>query len=115
MRADRGNFAGMTATLGSDQSESHASDGTPRPATPFVRILLLPNLLSLDAPLIAIIWAKLFTTAIGYSQLFPGVMPMLFCSVWFIYLTDRLIDTGPWKRSVPHPRQNQRPPPNSVI
>ena len=106
MRTDRANFAVMTATLGSDQSEPQASEES-RAASPFMRFLLWPNLLSLDAPIIAVVWAKLFTVHVGYSKLFAGVMPMLFCSVWFIYLLDRLIDTGPWRKSIPRTLRHQ--------
>lgn len=52
---------------------------------------LVPNLLALDAPLVAVVWlsayAHAFESAVGWS-----VMLALFAAVWCVYLVDRLID-----------------------
>ncbi len=57
---------------------------------------LWPNLLSLDAPLIASLWQNLFAHDAGVklSLAARAVLPL---AVWLIYLTDRLFDTAPGK------------------
>lgn len=62
-----------------------------------VRVLAVPHLLSLDAPVVAVLWAHLFASTLELGKLVPGVYLMLFCSVWCIYLCDRLLDTAPWQ------------------
>lgn len=55
-------------------------------------IWLWPNLLSLDAPLVALAWFWMFkqTWRVGYHQaLLPWFLALL---VWCIYVADRLID-----------------------
>jgi len=54
---------------------------------------LWPNLLSLDAPLIAALWQNLFAAASGVS-LSPASRVALPLAVWVIYLIDRLLDTA---------------------
>lgn len=62
------------------------------PAEPRKPLWLLPNLLSLDAPLVAIAWLYVFaqTWRLGYlpweSYLVLGL------AVWAIYIADRLLD-----------------------
>jgi len=53
---------------------------------------LWPNLLSLDAPLIAAAWQSLFAHDAGVALSFANraALPL---AVWFIYLVDRLLDT----------------------
>jgi len=64
------------------------------PAEPRKPLWLLPNLLSLDAPLVAIAWLHVFakTWRLGYlpweSYLVLGL------SVWTIYIADRLLDVS---------------------
>jgi hypothetical protein len=50
-----------------------------------------PNLLSLDAPAVAVVWALLFARARGI-YLSPGAIGALALAVWLIYLGDRVLD-----------------------
>jgi len=53
---------------------------------------LWPNLLSLDAPLVAVAWAWMFSRAWGVVSLPWELWMTLGVSVWIIYVTDRLVD-----------------------
>ena len=59
-----------------------------RPGTP---LWLWMNLLSLDAPLVAIVWQD-FLARCYPSVLFPVGRWVLGLTVWAIYLADRLMD-----------------------
>ncbi len=52
---------------------------------------LVPNLLALDAPLVAVVWLSAFAHAFESAVEWP-VMVALFAAVWCVYLADRLID-----------------------
>ena len=52
---------------------------------------LLPNLLSLDAPLVAMVWQGLLAQQFGLPLKLAG-RAALGLSVWAIYLADRLLD-----------------------
>ena len=52
---------------------------------------LWPNLLSLDAPLIAVLWLQLFAVSL-HVQLEAAVSLALALVVWLIYVGDRLAD-----------------------
>ena len=52
---------------------------------------LWPNLLSLDAPLIAVLWLQLFAVSL-HVRLEPVVSLALAMVVWIIYVGDRLAD-----------------------
>ncbi len=52
---------------------------------------LWPNILSLDAPLIAVLWQSLLARSIGV-RVGPYELPLLACSVWLIYFSDRVLD-----------------------
>jgi len=52
---------------------------------------LVPNLLALDAPLVAVVWLSAFARAFD-SMVEWSVMVALFAAVWCVYLADRLID-----------------------
>lgn len=52
---------------------------------------LVPNLLALDAPVVAVVWLHAFARAFGTTVPWP-VTAGLFVAVWSIYLADRLID-----------------------
>lgn len=52
---------------------------------------LWPNLLSLDAPLIAVLWLHLFALS-GRIRVSPLVSLVLGLVVWLIYAADRLLD-----------------------
>lgn len=53
---------------------------------------LWPNLLSLDAPVVAFVWQRLIGRVFGIP-IRPEGSAMLFLTVWAIYLADRLLDT----------------------
>jgi len=59
-----------------------------------------PNILSLDAPLIAVLWQVLLMQSLGVrvNRMEPLVLAL---SVWFLYIADQLLDalqpeTGEW-------------------
>jgi hypothetical protein len=55
------------------------------------RVWLWPNLLSLDAPLVALVWQVLFVRCLhGTAGVTEGVM--LGLAVWLIYAADRMLD-----------------------
>lgn len=51
-----------------------------------------PNLVGLDAPLVALVWQELLARAGGVTLLASG-RTTLFLAVWAVYLADRLLDT----------------------
>jgi hypothetical protein len=61
------------------------------PTTSARPLWLWPNLLSLDAPLIAVLWVNLFAAAF-HVALAPDVSLTLALVVWLIYAADRLLD-----------------------
>jgi hypothetical protein len=65
------------------------------------RLWLWPNLLSLDAPLVALLWQVLFARCFhARVELLPSVLLVL--AVWLIYAADRTIDS--WTGSCLRPR-----------
>lgn len=52
---------------------------------------LWPNLLSLDAPLVAVAWQALLSAVTG-TPLWPVGRAILFLTVWLIYILDRVLD-----------------------
>ena len=69
------------------------------------RIWLWPNLLSLDAPLVAVLWQILFIRCFhGPGQPPTKIIPsvLLVCVVWLIYAADRTLDA--WRGSSLRPR-----------
>jgi multisubunit Na+/H+ antiporter MnhE subunit len=60
------------------------------------KLWLWPNLLSLDAPIVALVWQVLF--AYSFRAKFDGLAAsLLVLSVWIIYVADRLVDA--WRGS----------------
>ena len=61
----------------------------------------LPTALSLDAPLVAVLWQGLFATSFGVSLVWyhPVILGL---SVWLVYVADRLLDAGKLDLSQPH-------------
>jgi len=53
---------------------------------------LLPNLLSLDAPIVAMIWAWMFAQTWRVRGLDDNIYFLLGGAVWIIYVVDRYID-----------------------
>ncbi|MFQ3271378.1 MAG: hypothetical protein ACI9A1_001702, partial [Lentimonas sp.] len=58
-----------------------------------IRIWQWPNLLALDAALIALVWQAAFAAALGFpvSTTAPVVLGL---SVWLTYMADRLFDVA---------------------
>lgn len=67
----------------------------------FTRLWLWPNLLSLDAPLIALLWQILFVRCF-HSRPSAWSPVLLAASVWLIYAADRALDA--WRGSGSRPR-----------
>ena len=67
----------------------HARPGRARSAAWW----LWPHLLSLDAPLVAVVWQRWWARSAGI-RLPPGDAWILGLGVWLIYLADRLADTA---------------------
>jgi hypothetical protein len=62
---------------------------------------LWPNLLSLDAPLVAVLWQALFVRCLQAPvDLLPAVL--LIAAVWLIYTADRALDV--WRGAGKRPR-----------
>jgi hypothetical protein len=69
------------------------------------RIWLWPNLLSLDAPVVAVLWQILFIRCFHAAGPTPGnALPsvLLVAVVWLIYAADRALDA--WRGSDARPR-----------
>lgn len=65
------------------------------------RVWLWPNLLSLDAPVVALLWQILFARCFhARVELLPSVLLVL--AVWLIYAADRTIDA--WTGACARPR-----------
>lgn len=65
------------------------------------RVWLWPNLLSLDAPVVALLWQILFARCFhARVDLLPSVLLLL--AVWLIYAADRTLDA--WTGSAARPR-----------
>ncbi|QDS96554.1 hypothetical protein FF011L_53660 [Roseimaritima multifibrata] len=66
----------------------------------FIRLLQGPNLVSLDAPVVAVSWALLLSFVylqprpekVAFASEWWPSLVALFGAVWLIYLTDRLLD-----------------------
>ncbi|MDZ4286320.1 MAG: hypothetical protein U0984_00085 [Prosthecobacter sp.] len=72
-------------------SDLHSSPGKP-PAASKIPVWLWPHVLSLEAPIVAVLWA-LALGRLHEAPWLPGVLPGLALCVWTIYLVDRTIDT----------------------
>ena len=67
-------------------------DTPPERASPSrTRFWLWPNLLSLDAPLVAVVWQIFFARCFG-ARLDLTLVSLLALSVWIIYVADRVFD-----------------------
>jgi hypothetical protein len=63
------------------------------PADPRKPLWLLPNLLSLDAPLVAVVWLYLFAKTWGVRYHPSHGYVVLALGVWVLYVADRLLDS----------------------
>ena len=62
------------------------------PAQERRQLWLWPNLLSLDAPLLAVLWLNLFAVSAQFAVT-PTATLTLALVVWAIYIADRLLDS----------------------
>ena len=86
--------------LGSLANPYLASDRT-APNFPGRKLWLWPNLLSLDAPLVAVLWQVLFVRCFHLAvDALPAIL--LVTSVWLIYAADRAMDA--WRGECSSPR-----------
>lgn len=60
---------------------------------------LWPNLLSLDAPLVAVVWVWMFAKTWRVVWYPDSLYLLVGLSVWIIYVVDRLLDSGVVKSS----------------
>src|SRR5580692_10930063 len=89
-------WAGSTPRACSNRGTRRHDNGRVRP-----RVWLWPNLLSLDAPLVAVLWQVLFVRCFhAQGAALPAVL--LVCAVWLIYAADRALDA--WRGAGSQPR-----------
>ncbi len=65
------------------------------------RLWLWPNLLSLDAPVVAVVWQMLFARCFQV-RVNPLAAILLLATVWLVYAADRTLDA--WRGEVHSPR-----------
>ena len=63
-----------------------------------IPLWLWPNILSLDAPLVAIAWVWMLKKALGITYIEPAAIGILFAAVWCVYVLDRIADVWLGKR-----------------
>jgi hypothetical protein len=71
-------------------------DGSGDVPAPFMErrpLWLWPNLLSLDAPLVAVVWLWMFAKSWRVDSFSGTVYALVALSVWLIYVVDRLLDS----------------------
>jgi hypothetical protein len=56
------------------------------------KVWLWPNVLSLDAPALAIVWQLLFIKCVGAHFFEPSLFALLGATCWVIYAGDRILD-----------------------
>lgn len=61
---------------------------------------LLPNLLSLDAPLVAVVWMWMFARAMRVQYVEPASYWVLAAAVWCVYVIDRVRDVYMGKHAI---------------
>lgn len=75
----------QVASASRNRRDSAAGDSNGAP------LWMVPHLLSLDAPAVAVVWQALLAQHLGFRLDF-GVRAVLGFTVWFIYIADRLLD-----------------------
>ena len=65
---------------------------SPSTRTQKIPFWLWPNVLGLDAPLVAVLWQALLAGDVGLRLSWPEPLT-LFCADWSVYIADRLYDT----------------------
>ncbi len=63
---------------------------------------LWPNLVGLDAPVVAVAWLGAFTVAFSAPVKLPHYLVLFFC-VWCLYTADRLLDAAKLRAGDPAP------------
>jgi hypothetical protein len=61
-----------------------------------------PTLLSLDAPLVAVLWELLFAAGLR-ARVEPAVTAVMALTVWLIYVADRILDSFQTDEETPQP------------
>lgn len=69
----------------------HLNESAHRQTKKRAQLWLWPNLLSLDAPVIALLWQILFVRCFHASMGLPAAL-LLVLAVWLIYAADRMLD-----------------------
>jgi len=72
-----------------------------------MRLWLWPNLLSLDAPLVALVWQYLFARCF-HVPIHPVSSTLLGLAVWLIYTADRVLDAWAGEQRSPRHRFYRR-------
>ena len=57
-----------------------------------IPVWLWPNVLNLDAPVVAVVWQEMFARVVG-APLAPAHRWLLFLAVWQVYFVDRWLDS----------------------
>lgn len=71
------------------------------PSDSSARFWLWPNLLSLDAPIVALLWQLLFARCF-HAEVTPTAAALLVLAVWLIYAADRVFDARGESQSPRH-------------
>jgi hypothetical protein len=77
--------------VGSLQLATKPSEVVEQPRVSTIPIWLYPQALSLDAPLVAVLWQMLFARSFGVT-VSPLVLGLTAACVWMIYVIDHLMD-----------------------
>lgn len=72
-------------------SQSPEAEGTGKPPGRKPKVWLWPNILSLDAPLVAVVWQILFSRTFR-AHIHPSGILVLAFGTWLIYVADRILD-----------------------
>ena len=76
--------------MAGDKSKTRPASGTRTDSGPTP--LLWLTVLSLDAPVVAVLWQLLFARSFSV-RLGPGITILLALVVWLVYVADRMLDT----------------------
>jgi hypothetical protein len=69
-----------------------SNEATQQPQKPSIPWWLYPNVLSLDAPIVAVVWLSVFAKVWNVSYVEPMLPVVLGLFVWTVYAVDRLLD-----------------------
>ena len=86
-----------------DSAETESSeDQLPDPPAGRPSWWLWPNLVAIDAPIVAVVWLFAFAKAFSAPVEFPHYLVLFLC-VWCLYIADRLLDAAKLKAGDPSP------------